>query len=218
MAMFKNTPTLNITVVRGNSENAALRARSFGPHVVLVDADLPREISLHIIVSFKKSFSNTRIVVMNLHAVQEVVLEFVKLGVAGFLVKDSKREDILSTINFVVKGMKVLSPTLTASLFSQIERHAVFDGSIGQSNSSGLTKREQEIATLIQEGLSNKDIAHRLSIATHTVKSHVHNILEKLGAHTRLQVGCRLQPSPLSNNSLNNQVSIKGDTSPDQKD
>jgi DNA-binding NarL/FixJ family response regulator len=82
----------------------------------------------------------------------------------------------------------VLPPALTNSLFTQIIESALKTGNGIPNNSIQLTNREREIVDLISEGLSNKEIAERLHIATYTAKSHIHNILEKLALNTRLQI------------------------------
>jgi len=81
-----------------------------------------------------------------------------------------------------------LPPLMTESLFSQIERVAVEQQGAQLLEAVRMTPREREVIELIGEGLSNKEIAQRLNIATHTVKSHVRNVMEKLALHTRLQI------------------------------
>ncbi len=82
----------------------------------------------------------------------------------------------------------MLPPQVTGSLFSQIAREAVKKGRPEVLEAVRMTPREREVINLIAEGLSNKEIATRLHIATHTVKSHVRNVMEKLMLHTRLQI------------------------------
>jgi two-component system NarL family response regulator len=88
----------------------------------------------------------------------------------------------------VAKGLNVLPPPLTGSLFTQIVEHATRKRRGNPFASVRMTSREREVIALIAEGLSNKEIAHRLHLAVDTVKSHVHNILEKLALHTRLEI------------------------------
>jgi DNA-binding NarL/FixJ family response regulator len=88
----------------------------------------------------------------------------------------------------VTQGVKVLPPSLTGSLFSHVAELALKTGRGKMTNAVRMTKREREIIVLIANSLSNKEIAQQLNIATHTVKSHVHNIMEKLALHTRLQI------------------------------
>jgi DNA-binding NarL/FixJ family response regulator len=84
--------------------------------------------------------------------------------------------------------VKVLPPSLTGSLFSHVVEIALKKGKGKIITAVRMTKREREIIVLIADSMSNKEIAQRLNIATHTVKSHVHNIMEKLALHSRLQI------------------------------
>ena len=92
------------------------------------------------------------------------------------------------TIRSVALGADVVPPALTGTLLTHIAQQAAGRPMPGVAEAVRMTKREREIMNLIAEGLSNKEIAQRLSIATYTVKSHVHNILEKLALHSRLQI------------------------------
>jgi len=125
---------------------------------------------------------------MDIFPEQLDIVEFVKAGGSGFILKSASSNDYINTIRAVVAGSKVLPPVLTNSLFTQIIESALKTGNGIPTSSIQLTQREREIVILISEGLSNKEIAERLHIATYTVKSHVHNILEKLALRTRLQI------------------------------
>ena len=116
------------------------------------------------------------------------IVEFVKAGGSGFILKNAPLNDWIETIKAVAAGAKVLPPVLTSSLFTQIVDFALKSGNSIPANSIQFTNREREVIHLISEGLSNKEIAESLHIATYTVKSHVHNILEKLALSTRLQI------------------------------
>jgi DNA-binding NarL/FixJ family response regulator len=119
---------------------------------------------------------------------QDDIIEFVEAGGAGFILKSASLQDYVETIQAVAGGEKVLPTILTASLFTHIVESALSDGTGIPDSAVQLTNREKEIVELISDGLSNKEIAVRLHIATHTVKSHVHNILEKLTLSSRLQI------------------------------
>jgi DNA-binding NarL/FixJ family response regulator len=175
--------------VGGTNGDALAKARAFKPHVVLLDLGLRNMNSMRIVQSMRKDFPKTEVIVMDLIPAHADVAEFVKEGVAGFILKDATLKDFLRTIRTVAKGNKVLPPTLTESLFSQIVEYAIRSGKVDQIvQSVRMTKREQEVIDLIAQGRSNKEIAGELFIAVHTVKSHVHNILEKLALHTRLEL------------------------------
>jgi DNA-binding NarL/FixJ family response regulator len=127
-------------------------------------------------------------VVMGLLPANEEIVEFIRAGVSGFVLKDATVEQFVDTITAVADGNSVLPPMLTGTLFTHVAAQAVARGKKGAKAAVRMTVREREVVELIAEGLSNKEIAERLHIATHTVKSHVHNILEKLALHSRLQI------------------------------
>ncbi len=188
-AILNKQPDIKAISVGGTNGDALTKARAFKPHVVLLDLGLRNMNSLKIVQSMRKEFPKTEVVVMDLLPAHADVVEFVKEGVSGFILKDANLEDFLHTIRSVAKGIKVLPPPLTGSLFSQIVEHALQSGKPDQIMKSVLlTKREQDVISQIAQGRSNKEIASALYIAVHTVKSHVHNILEKLALHTRLEL------------------------------
>ena len=125
---------------------------------------------------------------MDLIPVNGEIIEFVNAGVCGFVLKDATFDEFVATIRAVAAGEKVLPPRLTESLFSQIASEVGARGREQVIEDVRMTRREREVIELIGEGLSNKEIAQRLNIATHTVKSHVRNVMEKLALHTRLQI------------------------------
>jgi DNA-binding NarL/FixJ family response regulator len=158
------------------------------PDVALVDATLGNGDSLRLVASIKKTTPATRVIVMALLPVREDVSEFIRAGASGFLVKDATVDECVKTIRSVAQGTDVVPPVLAGTLLSHIADTAMEQTDIPVLHAVRMTNREREIVGLISEGLSNKDIAQRLDIATYTVKSHVHNILEKLALHTRLEI------------------------------
>lgn len=130
-----------------------------------------------------------KIVVMDLIPLQNDIVELIQAGAAGFILKDATVTDFLKTLRNVAAGTKVLPPHLTDSLFTQIIESALKKESPSFIKSSiRLTKRERQVMGLIADGLTNKEIAHQLHLSPHTIKSHVHNILDKLALHSRVQI------------------------------
>ncbi len=188
-AMINEQSDLKVVAALGTSENILEKINTLKPNVALLDLGLRNQNSLQIVKSVKKKSSGTKIIVMDLIPVHEEILEFVQAGVSGFILKDASVDDFLKTIRAVAAGEKVLPSNLTDSLFSQIVVHAV-SGPKSSSliKSVRMTKREKQVIELIADGLTNKEIAQKLNLSTYTVKSHVHNILEKLALHTRVQI------------------------------
>ena len=187
-AMLNEQPDIRAVSATDNGD-ALEKAKKIKPQVVLLDLGLRNQNSLRVAELIKKEYPKAEIVVMDLIPVQAEVVEFVKAGVAGFILKDATIDDFLHTIRSVAEGKKVLPPSLTGSLFSQIVEYAIHSGKADRlMKAVKLTKREHEVVDLIARGMSNKEIAKELNIALHTVKSHVHNTLEKLALHTRLEL------------------------------
>jgi DNA-binding NarL/FixJ family response regulator len=158
------------------------------PHVLLLDAELGDHDSLGAAVAFRSRIPDLKIIVMDFIPVSEDIVEFVNAGVSGFVLKDASFDEFVGTIRSVVAGEKVLPARMTESLFAQIAKSAVGPGREPVPDDVRMTRREHEVIDLIAAGLSNREIAGRLNIATHTVKSHVRNVMEKLELHTRLQI------------------------------
>lgn len=175
------------TVVNG--ENILMMLDKFKDCIVLLDLGLRSQNSLGIVKLIRKHLPETKIIVMDLIPLQEDVFEFVQAGVSGFILKDANIDDFLETIRTVSEGTGVLPPNLTNSLFSQIVEHAISaDKPSLIIESVRMTKREKQVIELISEGLTNKEVAQKLHLSTYTVKSHVHNILEKLALRSRIQI------------------------------
>jgi two-component system nitrate/nitrite response regulator NarL len=187
--MLKKQPDMNVIATFGDGENILIAVEKHKPNIVLLDLGLRSQSSLQIVKLIKKEFQAAKIIVMDLVPLQTDVLEFVRAGVSGFILKDASVTDFYKTIRSVFQGSQVLPPHLTGSLFSQIVEHAVNGYSPSLIvESVRMTKRERQVVELIADGFANKEIAQKLHLSTFTIKSHVHNILEKLSLHTRIQV------------------------------
>jgi DNA-binding NarL/FixJ family response regulator len=184
----------------GNGDSLE-KARKQAPDVVLLDLGLKNQNSLEVVELIRKQFPETNVIVMDLVPAHAEIVEYVRAGVAGFILKDATLHDFLHTIRSVVKGAKVLPPPMTGSLFSQIVENALQAGKMGELLSAvKMTNREQDVIGHIAAGKSNKEIASQLNIAVYTVKSHVHNILEKLALHTRLELASFAHSQGMSKN------------------
>ena len=158
------------------------------PDVVLLDLGLEKENSLKLMTVLRDRFPESRVIAMDILPEQDDIVQFVKAGGCGFILKNAPVEDYVKTIRAVAGGATILPAVLTKSLFTQIVESVLKSGNSVPDHAIQLTKREREIVDLISQGMSNKEIAQQLHIATFTVKSHVHNVLEKLELSTRLQI------------------------------
>jgi DNA-binding NarL/FixJ family response regulator len=184
--MLNELPDVKVVLAATGFDAAMLKEKK--PRVVLLDVGLQDKNSLRLAETVKNEMADSRVIVMDLLPMHEEIAEFVNAGVAGFILKDATFEDFVGTIRSVADGARVLPAPMTGTLFSQIAHVAVKRGREAALDAVRMTQREREVIALIAVGMSNKEIAKRLNIATDTVKSHVRNVMEKLTLHTRLQI------------------------------
>jgi len=187
--IIKEQSDLKVTSAISDCVKALQNIRDSEPNIVLLDLGLRNQNSLQLVRVIKKEFVKVKIIVMDLVPSQEDILIFIQAGVSGFILKDATVDDFLRTIRSVADGNKILPPFLTETLFSQIVVKAVKELDHNKIiESVRMTKRERQVIDLVADGLTNKEIAQKLHLSTYTVKSHIHNILEKLALHTRVQI------------------------------
>lgn len=177
-----------IAVAENGDTIEKLRESGESPDVVLLDLGLEKVNSLQVMALLRSELPRARVIAMDILPEHVDIVEFVEAGGSGFILKSASLEEYVDTITAVANGEKVLPAVLTTSLFTQIVESAIESGKGIPDSAIVLTSREKQIVDLIANGLSNKEIATHLHIATHTVKSHVHNILEKLALSSRLQI------------------------------
>jgi DNA-binding NarL/FixJ family response regulator len=183
-------PHKDILILNTSREikNTIEKIRKLKPDVILLDLGLRSQNSLHVVEIVNRDLPEAKIIVMDLAPIQADILQYVKAGANGFILKDASLNDFLITIRTVAEGSTVLPSLLVDSLFSQIVENAVRDGKSKIKDAVKMTRREREVIVLLSEGMSNKEIGQKMHISTYTIKSHIHNIMEKLALHTRLEI------------------------------
>lgn len=149
--------------------------------LVILDHKMPILTGMETLKEIKARNFNTKTILFTVSDSGEDVQEALKLGVDGYLLKDIEPELIITDIRKILRGELVISPSL-APILAQILRTPSIE-----DISSNLTSRELQVIQMISEGLSNKMIAHKLSITESTVKVHVKHILNKTGLRTRVE-------------------------------
>jgi RNA polymerase sigma factor (sigma-70 family) len=187
-AMLTEQPDFEVVGTASRGDAALLLLRDTKPRVVLLDSGLEDQDSLRLLRTLREGFPGTRVIVLDLLPAQQEIVEFIRAGVSGFIAKDATLAELVSAIRSVAEGRSVLPPDYTATIFSHVANQAVGRALGEVVEAVKLTNREREVIELIAQGLSNKEIAQRLQLSTETVKSHVHNALEKLALHSRLQL------------------------------
>jgi len=165
-----------------NGEEALLLIRESKPNVVVLDLKMPVKDGLATIDDLKRSGLETRVLVLTSFPDDEMVISAIQLGANGVLLKDSPPEQLLGAIREVASGNPSLHPMIAHMLMKKVQLSAE-----SEPVEKTLTAREIDILNCLAQGLSNREIAHKLSISIRTVTTHVRNILDKLGLDNRTQ-------------------------------
>jgi two-component system, NarL family, nitrate/nitrite response regulator NarL len=179
---------LCIVAATGTARAAKHDIQATQPHVAVLD--LPKTEGLSLTRWCKRSAPDVRVVALSVAETEEEILSWATAGLSGYVPADGSLEDVVQTVERVVRGEAAYSGGAVATLL----KHA--SALVGDGNQGPwvrLTSRELEVVDLIDRGLSNKEIASSLSIEVPTVKNHVHNILEKLGVHRRADAAARMR-------------------------
>ena len=178
---------LRVLAAVRSGEDVVRQILRFHARLVLVDSVLSNHDGPRLVESVARSTPEMKVVVMDVQPSQPNIIDFVRAGAAGFILRDASADEIVATLRDVASGLYVLPPKLAGVLFASVARQtrrAPRDGAV----INRLTPREWQVIDLIADGSSNKEISSRLHLSVHTVKSHVHSVLEKLTLHSRLQV------------------------------
>jgi DNA-binding NarL/FixJ family response regulator len=173
---------IHVVAEAGDGEEALIAARDSRPDVVLMDIRMPRLDG----VAATKRMSDAKVIILTTFDHDEYVVEALRAGASGFLVKDAAPEELVRAVRVVAAGDALLSPNVTRRLL---------DGMMSRLDSrasppegfSELTDRERDVLQLMARGRSNTEIAAELHVTEATVKTHVSHVLDKLGLRDRVQ-------------------------------
>jgi two-component system nitrate/nitrite response regulator NarL len=181
-----------IAGVAPDIEQACVLVSRSPPRIILVDTALPQGIGA--VGKLRTCAPEAKIVAFALTETEFEVISWARAGIYGYIPRNTSLTDLVGLLNNVIRGEQICPTRIASGLLRWIARHA---GDLAQPDSTGsqsqLTTREQEVARLIDVGLSNKEIARRLGLSLATVKSHVHNILAKLKVRKRALAAQRLR-------------------------
>ena len=171
-------PELKVVGEASNGAEGIDQARKLKPEVVLMDLLMPVMDGITAIVQLRKEFPDIEVIALTSVLEDEKVIGAVRAGAIGYLLKDTQADQLCRAIKSAAQGQVQLSPEVALRLVREIK---------APDNPEKLTERETEVLRLIALGRSNKEIANELVIGEKTVKTHVSNILMKLGLSSRTQ-------------------------------
>ena len=157
------------------------------PDLILIDLDLPDRFAVALTEHILKPGGNTKVIVLSSSGAQETLFECMAAGAHGCVLEAASVADLQAAIQRVLGGEMYYSPGVVEAVFHRLAETGRPVSWRQRVQTAGLTSRELEIVHCIAQNLSNKQIAKRLSISLHTVKNHVHNIVEKLHVANRFE-------------------------------
>ena len=184
-------PELKVLGEAADGEEAVRLVQEVNPDVLLLDVNMPKGNGLEVTRRLKEAGSPVKIVVLTIHDDQNYVVELVKAGAAGYLLKDVEPSMLIQALKVVAAGETFIYPTLAGKLLGEINRQKerllettrIYE----RRKEERLTYRELDVLELICQGMSNQEVAQKLFLSEKTVKNHLTNIFRKLHVSDRTQ-------------------------------
>ncbi len=174
--MLETTDDIRVVCQTGRGEDAVGLATEHDPDVTLLDLNMPGMNGIEVLRALTESNLGTRVIVFSAYDSDEMLIDAIRLGVAGYMLKGTPRVQLFESIRLVAAGGSFVSPSQLARAFAPPTKPAV-----------ELTPRERETLGLLVEGLTNREIARALDVTPRTVKFHVSALLSKLGVDNRTE-------------------------------
>ena len=199
--ILSNIKPIQVIGAENNIENSILKIEHDSPDVILLDMTMAG--SSGVAQKVMNFYPEAKIVALAVPEDENNITKCAEAGIAGYVAREASLDELIATIIGVNKGEFCVPPKIAACIFKTVKNFAQsatkkYLPKIIKSDEylfSGLTKREREIVSLLEQGLSNKQISRSLTIEVSTVKNHVHNILVKLDVKSRAQAVSLLQES-----------------------
>lgn len=168
-----------------DGSKAVALAEELQPDVVLMDLRMPGMDGLEAIEHLQTQGPEIAVVILTTYNEDELMIRGLQAGARGFLLKDTNRQSLFSTIRAAARGETLLQPEVLARVLAHTETPAKPTASSTAAGNPDLTEREYEVLTAVSKGDRSKEIAHQLGVTERTVKAHLTNIYDKLGVDSR---------------------------------
>ena len=187
VSMIGDLEGFNVVGTATNGDEALELIKNMRPDVALIDIGMPDKDGLEVTQILHQEVPDVKVVILGLVDLTEEIMACIAAGATGYVLKESSFSHLIETIQAVHRNETFCSPRMAASLFSRIAELTMEVKEQIPPDSVKISPRELDVIRLIAEGKANKEIGQQLSIATQTVKNHIHNILDKLQLHNRFE-------------------------------
>src|SRR6187431_3188049 len=177
----------DVVGVAANGSEALARFPACRPHVVVLDLQIPAPNGVEVTAEVIRQDPSARVLILSASGEQDDVLEAVKAGATGYLVKSASRDELIAAVRRVGVGDSVFTPGLAGLVLGEFRRMALDPGP-EMPPGEQLTDRETEVLKMVAKGMSYKQIAERLVLSHRTIQNHVQNTLRKLQMHNRVEL------------------------------
>ncbi len=184
-AIIGTDPEIEVVGQADNGEEALTQVQALEPDMVVMDLQMPVMNGVQATEALKESQPSLPVLVLTTYAADEWVFDAIRAGAAGYLLKDSRREELVAAIKGTMVGESFLDPAIAGKLMKHFSQKK--SASQPETALADLTDRERDVLRLIGQGLNNSAIAERLHLAPGTVRNYVSTIIEKLGVGDRTQ-------------------------------
>lgn len=185
--VINSQPDMEVVIEAGDGVQALRAVGSYECDVILMDVRMPNMDGLEATARITERGELPKVIILTTFDLDEYVIQAIKAGASGFLLKDAPPEEMLAAIRTVQGGDAVIAPSSTKRLIGHFAHLLPDEQKAHPDILTGLTEREREVLVLMAKGMSNTEIATELFVAEATVKTHVGRILAKLGARDRVQ-------------------------------
>jgi DNA-binding NarL/FixJ family response regulator len=186
LTLMSGVQDVEVVGETGTADDAVSRARELAPDVVLMDQDMPGN-SLQATRAIKEILPSAEVIMMTDRLDDERALRAIEAGATGYILKDIPSHNLSSAIRSVCSGRAFFHPEITRKLMERLGQLTREHRARTRFESEGLTTRELDILTELAQGSTDREIATKFVVAEGTVKTHIRNILRKLGVHNRTQ-------------------------------
>ena len=182
LTMLRRVKDFEIVGEAEDGEQAIEKTGELTPHVVIIDISMPKLTGIEATRAIKKKFPGTKMLVLSMHEDEEYILEVLKSGANGYILKTAGKDELVTAIRGVASGEDFYSPKISRMMISKYLSITNPEDAIdpGKTQHIPLTKREKEILKLISQGLTAKEISEKLFISPRTVDTHRTNLMRKL--------------------------------------